>query len=313
MITREIRPKDLPQVLAFLREDFPEEEALLGMRPQEVEQIVHRIFRWDTRLVLGLLRLVGRPVFHFYVIEEGGHLIATTQLSFAERSGYISMVVVDRDHRRRGLAQQLLERARQATRRRGLPYVALDVLATNTPARTLYERVGYRSLRPSALFVHEQPSTFLPAPVPPPGLRPFAARDAAPLVEVARRARPAEVERVLPASAREIMGSPWVERILASESAAWVVDDGSGAKAWVSATVTPATEAAHLANSIVDVSAGPDVVEQLVRTAGAWCAARGAPRIVTQVPAENARGRAAIQALGFREVVPVWTMYRPVD
>lgn len=313
MITREIRPKDLPQVLAFLREDFPEEEALLGMRPQEVEQIVHRIFRWDTRLVLGMLRLVGRPVFHFYVIEEGGHLIATTQLSFAERSGYISMVVVDRAHRRQGLARELLERARRATRRRGKPYLVLDVLAANTPARTLYERIGYRLLRANAYFMHERPSELLPAPSRAPGLRPFAPADARGLVEVARRDRPAEVERVVPYSSRQFLGSAWVGRVLGSRSAAWVLDDGSGPMAWVSATASRATEAAHLSTPVIDASIAPDRAAALVRVGGAWCAEGGAPRIVVQVPAENARARAALEATGFREAIPTLTLYRPVD
>ena len=313
MIVRDLRASDAPALLGFLRRFFPEEEALLGTRPAGFEKVVRRVFRWDVRLVLALLRAVGRPAFRFFVLEEDGRVVATTLLTFSAAAGYVSMVVVDPAYRRRGFARELLERAHRATRSRGKPYLALDVLAANEPARALYERIGYRRLRETGYYVHDTPSALLPAPQGVPGLRPFDPRDAEGLAAVARRVRPAEVERVLPTAARDLTGSAWVGRLLSSEVAAWVVDPGSGPKAWATASVSEATEAGHLGSPIVDPSVGPETAVGLVRTAAAWCASRGVPRLMAMVPEENGGGRAALEGAGFRRAIPVLTLYRPVD
>ena len=116
---RELKVGDTPRFLVLLKNNFPEEEALMGTRPEGVTRIVRRVFRWDTRFFLGLLRLLGRSFFRFYVIEADHQVVATTFLSFSEKSGYVSMVVVDPARRRQGLARRLLEQARVATVRRG--------------------------------------------------------------------------------------------------------------------------------------------------------------------------------------------------
>jgi ribosomal protein S18 acetylase RimI-like enzyme len=309
---RDLRATDAPRLLQFLKNEFPEEEALLGTRPEGFVKIVRRVSRWDTRIVLGFLRLLGRPIFRFFVIEEGDQIVATTLLTFGPRTGYVSMVVVDPAHRRRGLARRLLGRALSATRSRGKPYIALDVLAANTPARTLYESLGYRPLRAASYLVHEQPASLRPAPTPVPGLRAFRRSDAATLAEIARREKPAPVEAVLPTTAGDIVGSEWVGRLLETELAAWVLDDGRRPVAWVGASVTSATEAAHLSAPIVDPSVAPERARALVETAVAWCAVRRAPRVLTVLPAENLRGRAAVEGAGFRDAIPTWTLYRPV-
>lgn len=309
---RDLRASDAPRLLEFLRVDFPEEEALLGARPDGFVRVVKRVFRWDTRIVLGLMRLVGRPLFRYFVIEEANRIVATTLLTFTARAGYISSVVVDRAHRRRGYARILLERSREATRRRGLPFLVLDVLADNAPARALYESEGYRPLRRTSYYVHDRPDA--PARAPPPaGLRPFRADDAASVADVARRGRPPEVERVLPTSARDYAGSSFVTAVLASESASWVIDPGTGPKAWVHANVSPATEAAHLGNPVVDPSVDAEAARALVATALAWCFARRAPRVLGMVPAENVRGRAALESAGFRETIPVFTLVKTLE
>lgn len=313
MTVRDLRAADAPWLLEFLQKYFPEEEAILGTRPEGFTEVVRRIFEWRTRFVLGLLRLFGRPLFRFFVVEADGRTVATTLLTFSRSSGYVSMVVVDPAYRHRGYARTLLEAARQVTRVRRRRYLVLDVLRENRPARALYESIGFRTLRESAVLVHDRVAEAASPPVAPSGLRPFHPRDAHRLAEVARRDRPAEVERALPTGARDLIGSATIDRVLTSETAAWVFEDATGPLAWVSASVSRATEAGHLSSPIVDASVPPSVAETLVRTAVAWCAARRVPRIAAWVPGENARGRAALEAAGFREAIPALTLYRTLD
>jgi ribosomal protein S18 acetylase RimI-like enzyme len=308
---RDLKPADSPRLFEFMKREFPQEEALLGMRPEGFEKIVRRVFRWDTRLILGLARAVGRPLFRFLVIEDGGQVVATTMLTFSSRSGYVSSVVVDPASRRRGYARRLLDEARRLTRRRGQPYVVLDVLEDNQPARTLYESVGYCRLRSTAMLAHERPGD-VSAPVPvPPGVRAFRRSDARRIAQVAQQGLPSEVATVLPVRPAQFLGSRMEARVMSAETAAWVVDRGKGVEAHVSATVSPATEAGHISAPVVAESVEPALAADLVRTAMGWAAQRRPPRLLVQVPEENRRGRAALEEVGFHEALSLLTLYRP--
>jgi ribosomal protein S18 acetylase RimI-like enzyme len=308
---RELRKADGPQVFHLLKTQFPEEEAYLGTRPEGVEKVFRRVFRWDTQFFLALARLFGRPLFRFFLVEEDGKVVATTLLSYGERSGYVSMVVVDPAYRRRGLAQALLERARAATQASGRKYIALDVLAQNTPARTLYERIGYLPLREATFFTRDPDAPLSGAPSP--AIRPFRPEDAKPLAEIAQRSLPAPVAEVLPIRAGTIRGSGFGDKILESRTNRWVVDRGHGPEAYLSATVSAATEASHFGNPIVGEGVTSADAAALVRTGIDWCIAGGAPRIVGQVPVANVRGRAALLEGGFHEAIAEWTLYRPTS
>ncbi|HTW40107.1 MAG TPA: GNAT family N-acetyltransferase [Thermoplasmata archaeon] len=307
---RDMKRADADRIFEFLQKYFPEEEAILGTRPEGFEKVVRRLFRFDTRLLLGLLRLFGRPVFRFFVVEEDGRVVATTLLSFPERAGYLSMVVVDPGYRRRGHAQALLQRSLVATQATGRKYVALDVLANNTPARALYERVGYRSLRETNLVVREAnaPLSGAPSPV----VRPFRKEDAKPLVEVAMRARPPEVAEVLPVRESALRPGTFVDGLLQSESVAWVIDRGRGPEGYLGAASGAITTAAHFSDPIIAEGVEGPEAAALIRTGIDWCIGRGAPRIIAQVPVANVRGRAALLGGGFHDALSIWTLYRPI-
>ena len=307
---RDLRRADAPRVFELLTTQFPREEAILGSRPEGFERIVRRILRWDTRFVVRLARLFGRPIYRFFVVEEDRRVVATTLLTFLERSAYVSHVVVEPAYRRRGYARALLERARETTGAVGRSFLALDVLAENAPARALYERTGYRPLRESAFLVRE-PGTPRPAG-PRPAVRAFRAPDAPALAEVARRSVPPEVQQVLPVRAAALLSSGAVNRILESEMASWVVDRGQGPEAYLAAVASPATDAGFCSDPIVGEGVEPRDATALVGTAVGWLAAHGAPRVVTQVPKSNARGRAALEGEGFHEALALWTLYRRV-
>ncbi|HTT14557.1 MAG TPA: GNAT family N-acetyltransferase [Thermoplasmata archaeon] len=311
MRIRELRATDGPRIIEFLQQYFPEEEALLGTRPEGVERLLRRLFRWDARCVLGLLRLVGRPVFSFLVVEEDGRLVGSTVLSYTGPTGFISLVAVDAAHRRRGYARALLERARAVAGRRGRSYVALDVLAQNAPAIALYEAIGYRRLRTIGLWAHDSAAAFAGPPgATRPAIRPFRPADAERLVGLARQRAPPDVERVLPVRRGDLVGSALVARTMETETAGWVIDRGHGAEAWVSASVSPLTEAAHVASPIVGPHVEPELALALVRTAGRWCADRRSGRLLASVPEENAPGRAALEGGGFHEALTAYTLYR---
>jgi ribosomal protein S18 acetylase RimI-like enzyme len=313
-VIRDFRRSDGPQLVALLTTQFPAEEALLGSHPDRFFTVVKRVYRWDTQVVLGFLRLFRRPVFRLLVVDEGGRAAATTLLTFPGPSVFISMVATDPTMRRRGFARSLLLRSQEIARSLGRKYLVLDVLQDNAPARALYEgRLGYVPLRETAFVVHDRPSDFGTDPAPPsPSLRPYRKSDEAALVAIVRSQAPPEVARVLPRKTSGLRASGFEESLFQAERSTWVVDRGGGAEAGLGAVRSPDADAAHLTDPIVSSTADPASVRAMVRAAGAWCAARNVPRIVTEVPVANTTGRAALAAEGFHSALSLWTLYRPV-
>lgn len=311
MIEREFRFSDLPRLAQLQEEGFPEENALFGIQPKEIERLVRKLDRWHLRLMLGFLRVVGRPFFLFPIVEDDGAMVATTLLSFGARHGYVSMVMVDPKFRRRGYARRLLTTAQRWTRRRHKPYVVLDVLANNTPARRLYEELGYRELRATSAMVRDVPAAPSAAPAAEAAVRPFAKADVPRLKSIAQQALAPAVADVLPVRGQEFGGTGWASRMFATDSAAWVVDRGDGPVAYLAASVTPATVAAHFSAPIVGPAAGPVELAALIDRGLRWVAEHRAPRVVAVVPQDQAVARAALLAAGFRDAIPIVTLYRP--
>ncbi len=306
---RELRKSDAPRLFDLLKVGFPEEEALLGSTPEGITQVARRVFRWDLQLVIRLARLFGRPLFRFFVVEEDGRVVATTILSFPERAGYVSTVMVDPAYRRRGFAQALVERSAEVTRRTGRKYLVLHVLRPNAPAITLYEKLGFRRVGDGSSFLAREATEPVTGGVSP-HVRPFERRDARDLVPIAQRALPPEVREVLPYRESALRGSDFVDRALGSVSSGWVVDRGNGAEAHLAANAGGVATAGHFSEPIVGEGVGTDDVAALVRTALEWCLARRVPRILAHVGAANARGRSALESGGFREALNDWLMVR---
>jgi len=311
---RDFRPADTPVLVHFLTTQFPAEEAILGSHPDRFFHVVKRVYRWDSRLLIGLARVFGKPLYKFLVVAENGRAVATTLLSFPGHSVYISMVATDPTVRRRGFARALLLRTQEIATKMGRQFLVLDVLSDNTPARTLYEgRLGYRPLREVAFVVRDRAAEFGNEKDPlPPGVRRYRKSDEAPLLAIARSQTPSEVARVLPRKTTGLAGSRLEERLFEAQSAAWVVDRGSGAEAGIGAVRSPDTDAAHFSDPIVATTADAALVREMVRAAGAWCASHGATRIAGQVPLANVTGAAALEREGFHAALSVWTLYRPV-
>jgi ribosomal protein S18 acetylase RimI-like enzyme len=312
---RDFRPTDTPTLVRLMSTEFPAEEAIMGSHPDRFFKVVARVYRWDSRFLLGLLRLFRRPVYRFLVVELDGRTVSTTLLTFPGPSVFISMVATDRTVRRRGFARSLLEKSRNIARDLGRKYLVLDVLTDNAPARALYEgKLGYRPLRETAFVVHDRPGDFGPErTVLPSGIRPYTKADEAALLAIIRSQMPAEVAKVLPRRITGMAGGGIENRIFTSERGTWVVDRGHGPEAGMFAVRAPDTDAANVGDPIVAATADPALVAEMVRCAGAWCAARKALRIVTEVPISNATGRAALEKEGFHDALSLWTLYRSVD
>ena len=307
---RAFRRSDAPEFFELMRRSFPAEDALVGFRPDAFVRIVRRVFRPDFRLALGIAEALGHPVFRVYVIEEDHRIAAAGLLTFTERVGYLSTLMVDRSFQRRGFARQLLRAFAELAGKKRRPWIVLDVLTSNDAARALYTSEGYRLLGHRGVWTRELDPAPMPARTPDP-IRPMRRRDIAPLVAIASEAIPPPVAEVLPVGPREFRTPTLTGYGFESSTEAWVIDRGAGPLGFVRATASRAMESGHLSQPILDPTADPADARALVEVAGEWIRDRGIRRVILEVPSYNAEALRILPEAGLRELHAIDTLVRP--
>jgi len=87
--------------------------------------------------------LTGSPDQLFASLEVGGAVIGVARGAFAHTWAGASALHVAADHRRRGVAGRLIGALGQASRERGIRSMYLQVAQGNSPARSLFEGLGF--------------------------------------------------------------------------------------------------------------------------------------------------------------------------
>lgn len=307
---RSIRRSDIPDIQVLLDRNFPEENRLLGMRPEEVGKVAERILRPHVRLLLGVIGLLRGPIFSFLVVEDGGHAVATSLVTFGPQAGYIAMVSVDEAHRRRGYAARAVTACIDRARRAGKPFAVLDVLEQNAPAIALYQKLGFRELTRRTFFARAlDPGSPLPVPRQS-GLRPFEARDARRLAALGQAALPANVAAALPVRRGDFTTPPLIAQMLVSETEAWVVGPAGDPRGFIRTTVGRTMAAANLTAPLLHPDLSDPEATALIARAVAWATERRAPRIVTEVPEWDTRAARLLEATGFVPSIRTLTLFR---
>ena len=117
MTIRRATSKDIPAVAALEAACFPAD-------PWPGDWIA----RWQDR---------------FLVAEENGGVIGYAVLSSVLDEGSLDNIAVGPDHRRRGVADALLDAAIAWGRERALAFITLEARSSNAPAISLYAKHGF--------------------------------------------------------------------------------------------------------------------------------------------------------------------------
>jgi GNAT superfamily N-acetyltransferase len=134
---------------------------MVGADEDFTRLLSNRLSRWAAYVVLPLYLLVSgqgyKAVWH-------GRIAGCAFLDLRERSGYVFNVSVNAAHRRHGVATELMDHLEHVARSQNRRWLALHVDKNNTPAWSLYERLGYRVYHP--LFLRHRRPQALPLPLP---------------------------------------------------------------------------------------------------------------------------------------------------
>ena len=76
--------------------------------------------------------------------EIVGFVAGSVKEDCGEPQGHISGIAVEPAFRRRGIATALLKRCEEAFRREGFKRISLEVRPSNSAARSLYEKLGFK-------------------------------------------------------------------------------------------------------------------------------------------------------------------------
>ncbi len=79
----------------------------------------------------------------FLVGEVDGTIVAGVMAGYEGRRGWINLLAVDPDHRRRGYGRAIMDAAHERLAALGCPKVNLQVRIWNAEAIAFYERAGY--------------------------------------------------------------------------------------------------------------------------------------------------------------------------
>jgi len=290
---RPFRGSDVPEYAELYRKYFPEEPKLLLTDAGAFERVVARAFQWDARIVLGFLRLIHRPIGHFFAVEANGRLAGVAFLFFDAGVGYIASVAVDAPYRRRGFARVLMRGAEAAAARRGCAYTVLDVIESNQPAIQLYRSLEYHPIRRVGWYYREVGGASPPIPAPPAGergrrIRPYRKPDGVPLAAIAQARQPALERAVRPTRPSAFSVPPLLTRALGGATAAYVREGPEGVDGFVRSSSSPAMGAGNLVAPVVAPSVTEEEAMDLLDQGLAWFADRPVRRIVCEVPEDRA-------------------------
>lgn len=121
-----------------------------------MSQLGYELLPDDARTRLA--RIVSKPDHHFLVAELDGTAVGWIHASLsehidAETCVLIEGLVVDREHRRRGIGASLLQHAEEWGRSHGCSFVRLRSTSTRTKAHTFYKDLGYTIVKTQFSFV----------------------------------------------------------------------------------------------------------------------------------------------------------------
>jgi len=114
----------------------------------EILAIEHRSFSnpWPETTFEGEVQNVGLSYPVVAVDEDSGRIVGYVIFWIITDEAQINNVAVHPDFRRRRIAEDMFRLILEAMEQHGVHFVSLEVRAGNTGARTLYEKLGFRSI-----------------------------------------------------------------------------------------------------------------------------------------------------------------------
>lgn len=112
---------------------------------EEIAEIEKQCFStpWSRQ---GLISELGNESSVFLTAEKDGEVAGYMGMHIVLDECYIANIAVKDKFRRQGIGQKLLSTAEKTAKERNCSFISLEVRVSNTPAISLYKKLGYASV-----------------------------------------------------------------------------------------------------------------------------------------------------------------------
>jgi ribosomal protein S18 acetylase RimI-like enzyme len=307
---RDFRRPDLNDLLDLLPRCFAKEFEITGFDPDHMKDMVNRVFGTMGRTFMGLARLFGKEPVRFLVADAKNRIVGTTIVNRDGKVGYIAAVMVHPEYRNRGIATTLVKNAVEHVKKRRMDRAILDVVSTNSPAISVYSKLGFVEFERVVHMVGEASS--LSAQVGT-GVqtRLFQKKDIDEVYNLIRASDEPEHFRVYNFSKRHLKTPFWVGMFhFATQKRIVAVRDGK-IVGYVPVTYTTPKEAGGIGFMRVNREGGLSGIDiALLNAAFDEIRKGGVRRIHVAVPAARQELIETAKSLGFREAMTIIGMYQ---
>ena len=314
VLIRDFRKSDLDDLLRLLPVSNAEEFKVTGFDPDHTRDMINRLYGWGGRFLLGLLRLFGKQPMKFLVAEADGKLVGTTIVDDRGKAGSISVVMVHPDYRRRGIATRLMTGALDFIRRREKVRAVLGVMSTNTAAKDLYVKLGFKTFEHAVYFVGEADSLRVSKDIDGVEVRPFRKGDLDEVYELVVASEDPVRLRINDFS-RKNLRTPFLRRFFgfANELKLVAVFDGR-IVGYAEASYTTPNEVGRIGFIHVNAEGRSVGVEKMLVNAGRCEIEKaGVNRFRVVVPSTRQELIDAVKDLGFKEALTVDGMVKELS
>ena len=303
---RELRRRDLPSLSKVIAQAYGALERATGLDEVSTAQLLS-LRRPGLWVLVRLLQRLRIAPLRFLVAVEGGQVVGSTIVTFRDKAGYIGGVSTDARARGRGVATQLMERARAVARAKGKAWMALDVESDNETALRVYRRLGYTEVERVDWHVGPLPP---PTPMSQPTALEFKTVDKVTLAWVFQSTLPA-IREALPPSPRTLTHVEIYARPSRARPKMWKLTVDGRALGLVRCHYSATTRTGFLLPVGTHSSLPQAALAPLIVPAIEWLRSLGANRVALCVP-DKAEGWAGLTAaLGLPFVASETLMIRP--
>jgi ribosomal protein S18 acetylase RimI-like enzyme len=300
--------------LGLLPQCFAEEFEVTGFDPNHVREMVDRMFGIFGRLFLNLSKLLGRESARFFVAEVDNKIVGTTIVDNSGRVGYVSTVMVHPVYRKKGIATRLLKGAVEYVQKKKRNKVVLHVNSTNTTAKSVYAKLGFKRFECITHLVGETDSLLKPRNVGPVQVRLFQKNDTNEVCNLIKTSGDPDHLTIFGFD-RNDLKTPSLQRIIHMSTEKRLVATKNGRiTGYAEVSYTTPKEAGRIGNicvSLENMSTGIEIA--LISEAIDQIRQVGAKKIRATVPTTKEESIETLQNLGFRKCLHVEGMFLDLD
>jgi len=309
LVFRELRRSDLPTFSKVIHLGIGNLERSTGL-DEGAEAMFRTLERRSVWLLLGFMRLLGRPIVRIWVASSGPRVVGTGTLILLPKAGYVAGMATDPEFRGRGIASRILALQQDAAASRGRTWVVLDVESENETAIRVYRKAGYRDAGRYAWYTRL--GVPAPSPVPPGDGAPASKAELKEYVEKLNASRAADLQAALPADTRMLSHNEFLVRTVGVKHRTWVRSYGGSTPSSVRAYRVPRTHLGVYFPVVGTPEPSADELAALFAPATEWLRPEAPQRTVAVVAEPAGAAGAALERMGLVRVVSSTLMVKEI-